>query len=304
MKHGQNPNWFAENPLQRVNNEKDQSAFIDQRLKDPQSFIAPLWRGDPLVANGKAAFLSIEALQQFPKDAAIVLLGLKDQRAYFGVDASSAAPEASAAPFADIGEYMPIRAAASIVSRDDLAIIGHARWLFEWRRKHLHCAVCGAKTIFDIGGAKSCCPSCEAVHFPRSDPVAIVLAVHEDACLLGRGPHFPPGFLSALAGYVEAAETPEEAARREIFEEAGVTLTDVRYQFSQPWPMPSSLMMGFIADAADRTLNPDTEEIEEARWIELKDIKALLAGEERLGVHLPPKFTIARQLLERWAGEN
>lgn len=304
MKPGENPNWFADSPLERVNNGKDQRAFIKERLKDPTSRVVPLWRGDPLLADGKAAFLSIDSLQEFPENAPVVLLGLKGGRAYFGVDASAAAQERAGAPFADIGEYLAIRAAAGVVSKDDLAIIGQARWLFEWRRKHLHCAVCGAETEFDIGGAKACCPKCEAEHFPRSDPVAIVLAVHEGACLLGRGRHFPPGFLSALAGYVEAGETPEDAARREIYEEAGVTLTDVRYQFSQPWPFPSSLMMGFIADATGRELDLDTHEIEEARWIDRDDICALLAGEERLGVFLPPEFTIARQLLERWSAAD
>lgn len=304
MKPGDNPNWFANSPLARVNNEKDQRDFIAGALKDPASMLIPLWRGDPLIADGKAAFLSAAALPEFPKDAPVVLLGLKDGRAYFGVDVSGAARERQNAPFADIGEYVQIRAAAGGLSRDDAAIIGHARWLFEWNRKHRHCAVCGAKTEMQNGGAKRRCPACEAEHFPRSDPVAIVLAVHEDHCLLGRGPHFPPGFLSALAGYVEAAETPEEAAKREIFEEAGVTLTDIRYQFSQPWPFPSTLMMGFIADAKARVLDLDREEIEEARWISLEDIRALLAGEERGGVFLPPKFTIARQLVEKWAEER
>lgn len=301
MKPGDNPNWFANSPLKRVNNENDQSGFIEVRLKDADSYLVPLWRGDPLIAGGSAAFLSAAALGEFPKDAPVVFLGLKNDRAYFGVDVSSASQDAASAPFAEIGEYVQIRAAAGQLSRDDLAIIGHARWLFEWHRKHQHCAVCGAETAILNGGAKRRCPQCEAEHFPRTDPVAIVLAVHENACLLGRGPHFPPGFLSALAGFIEPAETPEEAAKREIFEEAGVTLTDIRYQFSQPWPFPSSLMMGFIADAQDRTLDLDTNEIEEARWVEMEDIKALLNGEQRQDIFLPPKFTIARQLIERWA---
>ncbi len=303
MKPGDNPNWFASSPLARLNNEKDQAAYIERALKDPESCIIPLWRGDPLVADGRAAFLSAAALSELPKETPLVLLGEKGGRAYFGADLSGAASSADAAPFAEIGEYMQIRSAAGVVGKDDLAIIGHARWLFEWHRKHGFCAVCGASTEMLGGGAKRQCPSCETEHFPRCDPVAIVLAIHEDACLLGRGPHFPPGVLSALAGYIEAAETPEEAAKREIFEEAGVTLTDVRYQFSQPWPFPSSLMMGFIADAEDRTLNLDTDEIVEARWVSLEDARAILAGEDR-GVIIPPKFTIARQLIEKWAGES
>ena len=300
MKSDDNPNWFAGNPLTRLNNEKDLGEAVESRLKDPESLIIPLWRGDPLIADGRAAFLSAAALSEFPNSASVVLLGLKDGRAYFGVDASPAAETAAEAPFADLGEYMNIRMAAGAVSRDDLAIIGHARWLFEWRRKHRFCASWGAETTLDASGAKSRCPACETEHFPRTDPVAIVLAIHEDACLLGRGAHFPPGFLSALAGFVEAGETPEEAAKRELFEEAGVILTDIRYQFSQPWPFPSSLMMGFLADAESRDLNLDTDEIEEARWVSRDDIKALLAGETRDGIIIPPPFTIARQLIESW----
>lgn len=305
MKPGDNPNWFANSPLTRFNNELDNDALFAERLADPYSLIIPLWRGDPLVTGGPekgvAGFLSTAAVGEFPKNAPIVALGEKDGRTYFAIDAS-AAPSAETAPLADIGEYMPMRAAAGIIGRDDMAIIGHAHWLFGWHHKHLFCAVCGVKTNMQNGGAKRTCPSCEADHFPRTNPVAIVLALHDGACLLGRGPNFPPGFLSALAGYVEPGETPEEAAKRELFEEAGVTLTDVRYQFSQPWPFSASMMMGFLADTEDRALTLDTREIEEARWVDRAEIIALLNGEPRDDMFVPPKFTIARQLLERWIG--
>ncbi len=308
MTQDKNPNWFANNPLLRLNNEKDHHDFFHTSLNDPQSLLVPLWRGDPLIAGGKAAFLSAAAHEEFAKDALVLMLGVKDGRAHFAIDASpgpsSSTEEPTDAPFADIGQYMPIREAAGMISRDDLAIIGQARWLTEWHRRHSFCANCGAQTNIINGGAKRQCPACEAMHFPRTDPVAIVLAIHEGACLLGRSPHFPPGFLSALAGFVEAAETPEEAAKREIFEEAGVRLTNVRYQFSQPWPFPSSMMMGFIADAEGRALNLDTDEIVEAKWVSLEDIKALLNGEARGDIFLPPKFTIARHLLERWVGNG
>ncbi|MBT8471966.1 MAG: NAD(+) diphosphatase [Marinicaulis sp.] len=299
MKPADNPNWFAHSPLKRVNSEYSQDDFIEEKLVDPSSQLVPLWRGDPLVADGAAAFLSAAARSEFGARAPVVLLGVKDGVTFFGIDASAAlTPEV--APFADIGVYTPIREAAAQVPRDDLAVIGHARWLFEWHRGHPHCAKCGEATKMVNGGAKRICPSCEAEHFPRTDPVAIVLAVHEDACLLGRGPQFPEGMLSALAGFIEASETPEEAAKRELFEEAGVTLTDIRYQFSQPWPFPNSMMMGFIADTEDRTLNLDTNEIVEARWIDRANIVAALAGDPS-DFFIPPKFTIARQLLERWS---
>jgi len=299
----QNPNWFSSSPLQRINLEHDQQGFIDTRLNHPNSLLVPLWRGDPLVANGQAAFLSMAARNEMPSDAPTLFLGLHNDVAHFAIDLSSAADTPETAPFANIGEYMPLRMAASVVTHNDLAIIGHARWLTEWHRKHSFCAVCGAKTVVINGGAKRHCEECGAEHFPRTDPVAIVLALHENACLLGRGAHFPPGFLSALAGFVEVAETPEEAAKREIFEEAGVTIFNIRYQFSQPWPFPSAMMMGFFADAKDRKLTLDKTEIEEARWVDLREIKKLLNGEERADLFLPPKFTIARQLLERWASD-
>lgn len=299
MKIGDNPNWFANNPLARINNEKDQNAFIKSRLNDPESLVVPLWRGDPLMSDGKAAFLSASALPEFPRNALVVFLGLKNDRAYFGVDASPSAPTPEAATLADLGEYAPLRMAASALTRDDLAIIGQARWLFEWHRKHAFCSNCGHETTMQLGGANRRCPNCEEIHFPRTNPVSIVLAIHDGACLMGRGPQFPPGFLSALAGFVEAAETPEECAKRELFEEVGVTLTDVRYQFSQPWPFTNSLMMGFLADVEDRALNLDKDEIEEARWLDKADIVAVLNGETR-DFDIPPKFTIARQLVERW----
>lgn len=302
MSEGDNPNWFANSPLSRVNIEKDQDAFVKARIADPDSLVLPLWRGDPLMRDGAPAYLSTVALAQFPVQAPLVLLGVKDGRAYFGADISAAAETAETAPLAELGGYMQLRMAAGVMTRDDLAIVGHARWFFEWRRKHRFCSNCGSETQFAPSGAKAVCVKCETEHFPRINPVAIVLAIHKDACLLGRGHHFPPGFVSALAGFVEAGETPEECARREIFEEAGVVISHVRYLFSQPWPFTCSLMMGFHADARSRDINLDTEELAEARWFDKADLQAVLSGETR-DFSVPPKFTIARQLIERWARE-
>lgn len=294
------PIRFTGNPLDRASEQRTDRDFLNARRQDPQTLLLPLYRGDPLLREGGAVFLSREAFAHIPPETPIVFLGLKDGRGYFAADFGAAAA-AIDAPFADLGDYTPLREAAFSLDASDLAIIGEARWLLDWHRRHLHCAVCGAPTQMRDGGAKRQCGACAAEHFPRTDPVAIVLATHEDACLLGRGPHFPPGFVSALAGFVEACETPEECAVRELREEAGVTLTNVRYQFSQPWPFPSSLMMGFIADTTARTLTLDTKEIVEARWFEREEIRAILAGAKREDVRLPPRFTIARRLIERWA---
>jgi NAD+ diphosphatase len=294
------PCVFAEEPLDRASDLRADPHWIAARLDDPSTVFLPLYRGDPLVRDGRAAFLAAGARNEFPAGAPTVFLGLRGDVAHFGVDVS-AAPSPETAPFADLGVYPPLREAASILPGDDLAIVGEAKWFLDWHRRHLHCAVCGSKTDIKDGGAKRFCPKCATDHFPRSDPVAIVLAVHGDACLLGRSPHFPPGFLSALAGFVEACETPEECAIRELREEAGVMLTSVRYQFSQPWPFPSSLMMGFIADAEDRALTLDEKEIVEAHWVKREEIRAILGGRQREDLRLPPRFTIARRLIERWA---
>lgn len=296
------PCHFAAEPLDRASSRRADPAWIAARLADPASVVVPLYKGDPLLRGRETAFLSTAALGEFPKGAPVVFLGLKDGAAYFAADVSAAlSPEQ--APFAEIGRYTPLREAAATLGDADLAIVGEGRWLLDWHRRHRYCARCGAATEIAEGGAKRQCPECSTEHFPRSDPVAIVLAEHEGACLLGRSPRFPPGFVSALAGYVEAAETPEACAIRELKEEAGVTLLDARYQFSQPWPFPSSLMMGFIAAAATRDLALDAAEIAEAHWVDRGDIRAMLAGEPRGGLLLPPRFTIARRLIERWAEE-
>lgn len=297
--HALNPNLFATEPLDRASMKRTNPDWLRARLADPISMMIPLWRGDPLVTGEKAAWLSAAARDEFG-GAETVFLGLRGEIAHFAIDASRAATPAQA-PFADIGEYLPLRDAAGRLAADDIAMIGQGRWLFDWHNRNQHCANCSHQTRMGEGGAKRICTNCNAEHFPRTDPVAIVLATHEDACLLGRGPHFPPGFLSALAGFVEAAETPEECAVRELYEEAGVTLTDVSYQFSQPWPFPASLMLGFLATAQDRTLTLDVAEIEEAQWVEKSEIRLLIDGKEREDLRLPPDFTIARQLIERWA---
>jgi len=295
------PCLFAAEPLDRASEKRIHPEWVAERLADAASVVTPLYKGDPLVRGDGVAFFSTAAIGEFPREAPIVFLGLKNGAAYFAADVSAASsPET--APFADLGSYMPLREAAVALDESDLAIIGQARWLLDWHRRHRFCANCGAETGIVDGGAKRQCPECATEHFPRSDPVAIVIAEHEGACLLGRNPRFPPGFVSALAGFVEASETPEACAIREIREEAGVTLLDARYQFSQPWPFPSSLMMGFFATARDRTLKLDETEIAEAHWIDRADIRAMLKGEPRGELRLPPRFTIARRLLERWAG--
>ncbi len=299
--HLETPIAFAGNPLDRASTKRTDPDWIGEQQNNPDALLIPFFKGDPLMIDGDAGFLTLAARSNFPADAPLIFLGIDPKgAAYFTIEASREGVSAQQAPFSDLGEYTNLRNIAGGVKPETLSILGQARWLLDWHQRHMFCAVCGSASDIADGGAKRHCPNCQSDHFPRTDPVAIVLVQHEDHCLLGRGPHFPKGFLSCLAGFAEAGETIEECAIREIHEEAGVRVTNVEYQLSQPWPFPSSMMMGLFATATDRTLTLDVTEIEEAQWVSRQDVQNIFNGDKSLGIFLPPKFTIARQLLERW----
>ncbi|MGR4889596.1 NAD(+) diphosphatase [Sphingopyxis sp. LARHCG72] len=188
-----------------------------------------------------------------------------------------------------------------LLSAAEAALYGGARSLVDWHARHRFCAVCGAPTGLFRGGWGRRCDSCNAEHFPRVDPVVIMLAEYEGRVLVGRQPGFPPGFFSALAGFVEPGESLEEAVARELWEEAGIRVSDVSYVASQPWPFPSSLMIGCRAVAHDLALTLDTTEIEAAMWVDRADVRAALAGDMGAPFMAPPPLAIARHLLEEWA---
>jgi NAD+ diphosphatase len=189
-----------------------------------------------------------------------------------------------------------------LLAPDEAALYGGARSLVDWHARHRFCAACGASTELFRAGWGRRCGACNAEHFPRVDPVVIMLAEYEDRVLVGRQGGFPPGFFSALAGFVEPGESLEEAVARELFEEAGIRVADVAYVASQPWPFPSSLMIGCRARAQDPALTLDTTEIEAAIWVDRAEVRAALAGDMGAPFMAPPSLAIARHLLEDWAG--
>ncbi|MGQ3100513.1 MAG: NAD(+) diphosphatase [Sphingopyxis solisilvae] len=188
-----------------------------------------------------------------------------------------------------------------MLSAEEAALYGGARSLVDWHARHRFCAVCGAPTELFRGGWGRKCGNCNAEHFPRVDPVVIMLAECDGRVLVGRQGGFPPGFFSALAGFVEPGESLEEAVARELFEEAGIRVTDVTYVASQPWPFPSSLMIGCRAVTTDPALLLDTTEIEAAMWVDKTEVRAALAGDMGAPFLAPPSLAIARHLLEDWA---
>ncbi len=219
-----------------------------------------------------------------------LFLGLdQGQPRFASLPATSAGPEA--------------RALLAILGATDAPLFATALSLASWHLRHGFCSVCGAPSEIFRGGWARRCPSCGGEHYPRVDPVVIMLATFEDRLLLGRQPQYPPGRYSALAGFVEPGETIEAAVARELGEEAGIQVSDVRYLASQPWPFPSSLMIGCTATALGETLTIDRDELDDARWFTRAEVAAALAGDPSAPFLAPPPFAIARTLLDHWIGD-
>jgi NAD+ diphosphatase len=242
-----------------------------------------IWReGLPAIgADGRLEWGPVEDPQLF--------LGFDD-----GVPRFSAVPErveGAAAAFKIMGS----------LADNEAPLFAAAVSLGRWHGTHPHCARCGSRTETIRGGWSRRCPICEAEHFPRVDPVVMMLVEHDGNVLLGRQPHYPPRRYSALAGFLEVGETIEDAVRRELREEAGIEVENIEYVTSQPWPFPSSLMIGCTARSLSTDLTIDTNELDDARWFSRAEVEAALAGREDSAFQPPPRFAIARTLLEHWA---
>lgn len=228
--------------------------------------------------------------------AELVFLGLLDGRPRW-----AALPPASARIDA---RSRSVWAVLGLLGPADLALYGGARSLIDWHHRHRFCAQCGAPTAVAKGGWQRDCATCGASHFPRVDPVTIMLAEHDDAVLVARQAAWPRGRFSALAGFVEPGESLEEAVCRELQEEAGIACTDVRYVASQPWPFPSQLMIACIARAPHRDIVLDATELSEAMWVDRAQVHAALAGDGGAPFLAPPPYAIAHSLLSHWAGSE
>jgi len=291
---------FAGGDLDRADVRRREPEWIAARLADPTSRFLLLWRGRALVAkSGALALLSPAEVEPLRALAlAPIFLGLRGERAVFAITLGGDSPPTDVPP----GQaFLEPRSAASGFSAGDAGAFAQARSLFEWHRHHSFCARCGAATEIVDAGHKRRCPECRAEHFPRTDPVVIMMITRGDRCLLGRQPRFPPQLFTCLAGFLEPGETVEDAVRRESFEEAGIRCGEVRYIGSQPWPFPSQLMIGCTAAALDEDITIDGEELAEARWFDRAEARAMLRGEG--GLWVPPTIAIAHHLIARWAAQ-
>lgn len=293
---------FSGSPLDRAAPRRRDAAWLRERLADDATRVLPLWRLSPLVRTGDAARLAWATPALLDgRDAAPepVFLGVADDVAHFAADLSDRPDPLAEFGFAGVAHFPDLRAVAGLLPPGDAAIAAQARHLVDWHARHRFCPGCGEETRAKDGGSARGCSDCGAEHFPRTDPVVIMLVTDGERCLLGRQPAWPRPFFSALAGFVEGGETLEEAVAREVAEEVGIAVANVRYLASQPWPFPASLMLGCSAEAATRAITVDKSELDEADWFTRDEVRAALAAPTpRLA--LPPPMAIAHHLIRAW----
>ena len=298
---------LAGNPLHRAGNERRDPRWLADTLAGPGTRFLPVQRlklpVTPVAADsgeGADRLAWARGGDWLERAGEPVLLGLDGDDARFAVDVSDG-PQAAAVSFVrGTGvEFQGLRTAAPNLSAGEAAIAAQARSLLGWHERHPYCAACGAATRTRNGGGSRACDTCGAEHFPRTDPVVIVVVARGGRALLGRSGRFPGNLFSALAGFMEPGESVEEAVRREVAEEAGIRVGAVRYVFSQPWPFPASLMLGCLAEGLSDEITIDPEELEDARWFSRAELTEALAGRSEV-LTIPQPLAIAHHLIRAW----
>jgi NAD+ diphosphatase len=310
---------FAGAPLDRLSERREEAPFLAALRARPDARAVVFARDMPLLRRAG------DALEPLFPLAAVASLGGARLEALLGVGADGAPvfaallPDDAVEEIADASDGFLDRRQLVVPGRDDIAltdlrslalegrvgaeaiaILGQAKAVLNWHARHGYCANCGAPTRLAAAGWRRECDACKAVHFPRTDPVVIMLAVEGDRCLLGRQSRFPKGMYSALAGFVEPGETIEEAVRREIREEASIACGEIVYLASQPWPFPSTLMIGCLARASGGEIVLGDHELEDARWFTRDEVAAMFEKRHPAGLSAPAPMAIAHHLVRYW----
>ncbi len=294
-------NRFTSVRLDRLVERRDDAAWLASALVDADAHYVPLWRSRSLLDHTgdgtTAVYLRPGELDELDLIQPPTLLGTDDKRTYFAVSVTDAQRDAILQA-RQHAEFANLRLSSIDMDAKHAGILAYAKALHYWQHRHLFCGVCGNPNLLRSAGHRMVCSNeeCARVSFPRIDPAIIVLVTHGDACLLGRSPNWPAKRFSTLAGFVEPGESLEDAVVREVFEESSVTLQDIRYVSSQPWPFPASSMCGFYAEATSRDC-ATSDELEELLWFNPAELtRAVLDGD----VLLSAPVSIAFQLLAEW----
>ena len=310
------PHTFAGNPLDRAANTRREPEELKRLIDLPESCFLPLWNLRALVTSDDASRLAWQPLDDLTAFAGenpdFVFLGLQEDSSEDGGPRFAAGIKGEEDPatngvMAGRGTFEEARPLASRLPAHEAAILAQARALVDWHDRHGFCAVCGAPTKLGEAGYQRACQSeaCKALHFPRTDPVVIMLITWGERCLLGRNSRFPTRKrYSALAGFVEPGESIEEAVRREVFEEAGIAVGRVSYHSSQPWPFPSTLMIGCVGEAESEEINVDPAELQDALWLTREDLRSCFESSDHLSadgsLEIPTPDAIAHHLIKSW----
>ncbi len=304
-----NPNIFANSPLDRAAHLRTDQEWLAAALTDKRSLFIPVWKLMPFLIKNRegrreAGWVTSElALPLMKPGATSVFLGLHRDGAHFAIDVSDGPDPSTDGILVGLGAFADLRTVAEEIDPGDAAILAQAKSLIDWHQRHGFCANCGEPTTLADAGYKRYCEACNTEHFPRTDPVVIMLALHDDKCLLGRQAKWPQGFYSALAGFVEPGETIEEAVARELMEEAGIKIGNVLFHSTQPWPYPSSLMIGCYARATTTEITVDMNELSDAKWFSRDEVRESLQRKSG-DLRMPPALAIAHQLVKSWIEEG
>ncbi len=294
---------YGVNPIERLSERRDDAAFVEAQAADAAAATILISGDIPILRPGGERVTALHPLAEIAQSETVL------ERAFLGLD--GACPVFAVLIGAERAEELKqegrlaidLRSIAvqGLVTPPELGLLAEAKALMNWHQRHRFCANCGKLSSVAVSGFRRDCPSCEAQHFPRTDPVAIMLPVRGDCCLLGRSARFASRVYSALAGFIEHGETIEAAVRREIKEESGIVCGRVTYLASQPWPFPMSLMIGCHAQALTEEIVIDRQELEDARWFTRAEITAMLKGEHPEGILCPPPIAIAHWLVRAFA---
>jgi NAD+ diphosphatase len=295
---------FVAHPLDRAAHLRTDPQRLMALEEDPRACAYLVYR-DSIIArrDGEALQprLALAEARDLGANPGTVFLGLRRDAPVFGMGITADAAELLLARRDVMVGNIRALVTEGTLALEDLSAIAVAKSLVNWHQRHGFCANCGTRTRLAQAGWRRDCPSCNAEHFPRTDPVVIMMVTEGERCLLGRQPHFAPGMWSCLAGFVEAAETIEDAVRREVLEETGIRCTDVSYTMTQPWPYPSSMMIGCAARALSHEIVVDRSELEDARWFDRAEVALMLAHRHPDGHTGPHPFAVAHHLLGGWA---